>query len=54
MSLKITEPVDLDIAEVLAKAAAGAGHHSGRRIGRMLRAAKPSTVVRKLGHGSRR
>ncbi|MDU7024942.1 MAG: 2-C-methyl-D-erythritol 4-phosphate cytidylyltransferase, partial [Cutibacterium acnes] len=54
MSLKITEPVDLDIAEVFAKAAAGAGHHSGRRIGRMLRAAKPSTVVRKLGHGSRR
>ena len=54
MALKITEPVDLDIAEVFAKAAAGAGHHSGRRIGRMLRAAKPSTVVRKLGHGSRR
>ena len=44
MALKITEPVDLDIAEVLAKAAAGAGHHSGRRVGRMLRAVTPSNV----------
>ena len=50
MSLKITEPVDLDIAEVLAKAAAGAGHHSGRRVGRMLRAVTPSNVAAKLGH----
>ena len=54
MSLKITEPVDLDIAEVFAKAAAGAGHHSGRRVGRMLRAAKPSTIARRLSRGSRR
>ena len=54
MSLKITEPVDLDIAEVFAKAAAGAGHHSGRRVGRMLRAAKPSTIARRLSRRSRR
>lgn len=53
MSLKITEPVDLDIAEVLAKAAAGAGHHSGRRVGRMLRAVTPSNVADKLGHGGK-
>ncbi|MVA38241.1 2-C-methyl-D-erythritol 4-phosphate cytidylyltransferase, partial [Agrobacterium vitis] len=36
-----------------AKAAAGAGHHSGRRVGRMLRAIAPNNVVDKLGHGGK-
>ncbi len=41
MALKITEPLDLDIAETLVKATAGAGHHSGRRVRRALRGMDP-------------
>lgn len=49
MSLKITEPVDLDIAEVFAKATATAGHHSGRRFRRMLRAVSPRRLAGRVG-----
>lgn len=41
MALKITEPMDLDIAETLLKATAGAGHHSGRRVRRVLSGLDP-------------
>ncbi|AFV88667.1 2-C-methyl-D-erythritol 4-phosphate cytidylyltransferase [Acidipropionibacterium acidipropionici ATCC 4875] len=41
MALKITEPLDLDIAETLVKATAGAGHHSGRRVRRAIKGLDP-------------
>lgn len=41
MALKITEPLDLDIAETLMKATAGAGHHSGRRVRRAIHVLDP-------------
>lgn len=42
-AMKITEPIDIDIAEVFSRAAAGAGNHSGRRVRLM------ATKVREKG-----
>ncbi len=49
MALKITEPLDLDIAETLLKATAGAGHHSGRRVRRVLSGMDPRPSHRHRG-----
>ena len=42
-AMKITEPIDIDIAEVFSRAAAGAGNHSGKRVRLM------ATKVREKG-----
>ncbi|WP_130864738.1 2-C-methyl-D-erythritol 4-phosphate cytidylyltransferase [Acidipropionibacterium timonense] len=47
MAMKITEPVDLDIAETFAKAAAGAGQHSGKRVRRVLHLLDPRRARRR-------
>ncbi|AZZ41518.1 2-C-methyl-D-erythritol 4-phosphate cytidylyltransferase [Acidipropionibacterium jensenii] len=49
MALKITEPMDLDIAETLVKVTAGAGHHSGRRVRRVLSRMDPRPSHRRRG-----
>lgn len=48
MAMKITEPLDLDIAETLMKATAGAGHHSGRRVRRAIHNLDPRRARRRL------